>query len=313
VISFPFGFYTVFFTSLSQTFTASTPVPSVQIFLGPLVQAVPIGGSIGSIFAAACVVYAAMLLLATLQGSSLPRSMRRAFADGPGALFSNTLLATLLSMGFLYFTILVIDTVETSGGIPVGGLSGDAMNLFASLTIAPLREEFGFRVLIIGTAAFLVSIARPAGPTLRAFWRPSASYEGVQRVGAPWAVIGFALLASSVMFGLLHIISGSGWEIGKLPEATFAGVVLGYLYIRYGFHVAVLVHWGIDYFGSVFAFFGQGVYGIPWTADNGYILQNVAVLDLVVLGLASFLLVVYLGLRHYLRERSESAALGVEV
>lgn len=240
--------------------------------------------------------------------------MRSAFTDGFGALFSNTLLATVAALGFLAFTILVIDTLETAGGVPVGGLSGDAMNLFLSLTIAPLREEFGFRVLIIGLIAAFASIGKPWRSALKAIWRPSVAYEDVQNNTVTKAALGFALAASALTFGLVHVTSNSGWEIGKLPEAAYAGVVLGYIYIRYGFHAAVLVHWGIDYLGSVFAFFGQGAYGIPWTSDTGYFLQQVVTVDMIgVLGVSSFLVVSYLGIRWVLKRREEAASLRFEV
>jgi membrane protease YdiL (CAAX protease family) len=312
VLSFPIGVYTVFFTSLSQVYAASTAVPSIYIFIGPLFQVIPFVGTIGSTFVVVSAVYAAMIVFAATQGRTFYGALKRSFADGFGAFFSNPLAVTIISIGFLTFTVLIIDTLETTGGVPVGGLSGDALSLFASLAIAPLREEFGFRVLIIGTVAFIVSVARPAGPTPRALWRPSVAYEGIENLSLPWTTLGLALAASSLAFGIVHVTSGSGWEIGKLPEAAYAGVVLGYLYIRYGFHVAVLVHWGIDYLGSVFAFFGQGVFGISWTANNAYILQQVVTVDLVgVLGLASFLVVIYLALLRFTVKRSEAPGLEV--
>ena len=299
-LSFPVGIYTVFFTSLSQAYAPSTVVQSIYLFLGPVLVVVPILGTIGSVFAVLCAIYAAMFLLAARQGRGFFRALQSTFTDGLSGFLSNQLLVAIISTGFLAFTILMIDTLETSGGIPVGGLSGDALSLFVSLALAPLREEFGFRVLIIGLVALVLSLARPGGLTFRALWRPSAAYEGVVNLSLPWVALGFALAASSLVFGIAHVSSGSGWQIGKLPEAAYAGVVLGYLYIRYGFHVAVLVHWGIDFFGSVYSFFGQGAFGIPWTADNAYILQQIATADLVgVLGVASFLLVAYVGLQRY--------------
>jgi membrane protease YdiL (CAAX protease family) len=168
--------------------------------------------------------------------------------------------------------------------------------LFFSNTSAPLIEEFGFRVCIIGAFALLLSTERSPRALLEALWRPASTYENEEiRAGKVYA-LSAVLVVSAIVFGLLHILSGSGWEIGKLPEATYGGLVLGYLYIRYGFHVAVLTHWGIDYLGSAFSFFGQGAYGIPWGSSPGYDLQQIVSLDLIKgIGLASFLLVLYLG------------------
>jgi len=141
------------------------------------------------------------------------------------------------------------------------------------------------------------------------------------------AVLLVALAASSVAFGILHVSNGSGWAIGKLPEATFGGLVLGYLYIRYGLHMAVLTHWGIDYLGTVFAFFGQGAYGIPWGSSPGYILQQVTTANLswscpldgngcplvgipaAGIGLLSVILVAYAGLRRLRRPTNPGTGL----
>ena len=83
------------------------------------------------------------------------------------------------------------------------------------------------------------------------------------------------------------------------------------LYVKYGFHIAVLAHWGIDYFGSAFAFFGQAAYGIDWTSStNEFVGQLVVDVDMIlVFGLASFLLVVYLLVRR-LAARKRVEAMG---
>jgi len=305
LISFPAGIYTVFFTTISNQFNAASVIGGVYVFIGPFVTLLPLAGSMGGFFIGLTVIYAAMLVLAARQGRGLLSSLRGAFTEGVGSLFKNTFFVTLISICFLGFTILVIDSVETTGGVPVGTISGDAMQLFMSLTIAPLREEFGFRMLLVGVPALALCLGRGWTRALKSLWRPSASYEGDVNTTFQQVVLGAATVVSSVLFGVVHITSGAGWEIGKLPEAAFAGVVLSYVYIRYGFHVAVLTHWGIDYLDSVFSFFGQGAYGIPWNADNGYILQQVTALDVVTLfGVACFLAVSYLGLKGWLAGRA---------
>jgi membrane protease YdiL (CAAX protease family) len=117
---------------------------------------------------------------------------------------------------------------------------------------------------------------------------------------------------SSVTFGLVHILSNSGWEIGKLPVATYAGFVFGYLYIRYGFHVAVLAHWGDDYLSSVFSFLGQGAPANSLASNTGYLLDQVLTFDMLeLIGFASFLLVAYLGTKRLREWRAARASLAV--
>jgi hypothetical protein len=169
-------------------------------------------------------------------------------------------------------------------------------------------EELGFRVLLIGLVAFILSMGRPLKVALSTLWRPSKVMEGLA-VGSGasiiiWAATGF----SAVTFGACHVIcGGSTWEIGKFPEAAYGGFVLGYLYVRYGFHVAVLAHWGIDFFGSVYSFFGQAAFGTPWNSSTTEFWgQYLVDLDMLFLfGLASFLVVVYLGARKLAQWRSE--------
>jgi CAAX prenyl protease-like protein len=307
LISFPAGIYTVFFTSISSQLSAASVIQGVYIFIGPVVTLLPLVGTMGGVFAGLTVIYGAMMVLAARQGTGMRASLRGAFTEGVGSLFKNTFFVTLISICFLGFTILVIDSLETTGGVPVGSISGDAMQLLMSLTIAPLREEFGFRMLLVGVPAMALCLGRGWTRALKSLWRPSASYEGDVNTTRHQVVLAAFTVGSSLLFGWVHIANGGGWEIGKLPEAAFAGVVLSYVYIRYGFHVAVLTHWGIDYLDSVFAFFGQGVYGIPWTADNGYILQQITALDVVTLfGVASFLAVCYLGLKGWLVGRASA-------
>lgn len=310
IVSFPIGLYTVFFTSLSTQLNASSVVTGIFVFIGPLVTSIPIPGSMGGFFVVLSAIYAGMFALAASQGKGLASSLKGAFTDGFGSLFSNVFFVTLVAIGFLGFTILLIDSLEASSGVPVGGLSGDAMQLLMSLTIAPLREEFGFRVLIIGSVSLLLCVGKPGSKALRALWRPSVVLEGEVNTSLSMAILGAATVISSVIFGLVHVSSGAGWQVGKLPEAAFAGIVLSYLYVKYGFHVAVLAHWGIDYLDSIYAFFGQGVYGIPWTSDNGYILQQLVAFDTVaLLGVASFLGVCYLGLKSLAVRRSPPSEL----
>ena len=131
---------------------------------------------------------------------------------------------------------------------------------------------------------------------LKTLWRPSAAYERIDNNTAALVVIWAAGAFSAATFGACHIVcGGSGWDVGKLPEAVYGGVVLAYLYIKYGFHVAVLAHWGIDYLPSVFAFYGQGLSGISWTSNPG-LLQQVVMGDLLgVFGAGCLLAVAYIG------------------
>ncbi len=311
IVSFPAGVYTVFFTHLSNSSSAgSTGTPF--LWLGPVAFALPFKVSFGGAFLAATVVYAAMFVLAIRQGRGPLASSAAALKNGVGELFTNRTFVALVGIGFLTFTASIIDSIVSASGTSVGNPFSrqDPLLTLVGFTLAPLREEFGFRVLIIGVAAFAVSLWRSRKIAVWSLWRPSVAYEGNETQTMVLLVIWLAGAFSSGIFGACHLVcGGGGWDLGKLPEATYGGVVLAYLYIKYGFHIAVLAHWGVDYLGSVFAFFGQGLYGIPWDSPAEYVLQRLVDVDMILIfGLASFLVVMYLGLRRLAARKTEAVS-----
>jgi len=299
VFSFPAGVYSVFSGRLSQNFTYSTLIRP-YFWIGPSAEFAPFVVSSGLWFAIFTFVYLLFFVYALAQKKSFWSAMGDGFRTGFGALASSPFIVTVVSIGFLIFTANIIDSLVSSTGAPIGGPTGDPLQLLLGFAFAPLVEEVGFRLLLIGTVAFLLSLGRPWRAALGALWRPSRAIEGLA-VGSGasiiiWAATGF----SAVTFGACHVVCGSGtWDVGKLPEAIYGGVVLGYLYVRYGLHVAVLTHWGIDFFGSAYAFFGQAAYGIPWdSATREFVGQYLVDIDLLLFfGLASFLIVAYLGMK----------------
>ena len=302
-LSFPAGVYSVFSGGLSRNFTFASIVKP-YLWIGPAAVRVPIQVSAGALFALLTAIYAAFLVYSLWERERPLRAISDAFREGVGALFSSPFLVAIISIGFLIFTASIIDQIVASTGTPIGELTGDPLSLLVGLTYSPLVEEIGFRVVLIGVVAFILSISRPWKKALAALWKPSTAIEGLTLGSGASVIIWAATCFSAATFGVSHVVSG--WDIGKFPDAAFGGLVLGYLYVRYGFHVAVIAHWGVDFFDTVFAFFGQAAYGIP--ANSGtqvYALQAVLVLNFLLLfGLMSFLLVIYLGARKLARLRS---------
>lgn len=310
VLSFPAGAYSVYSGRLSQSFTYDSAIRP-YFWIGPSAQYAPFVVSAGAWYAVLMAFYLLFFAYALSQKEHFWGALRAGFRTGFEALTSSPFVVTVVSIGFLIFSSSLVDLLVSSAGAPIGGPTGDPLELFLGFSIAPLVEEVGFRLFLIGTVALILSLGRPWRAALGALWRPSRVLEGVA-VGSGvsmiiWAATGF----SAVTFGACHVVCGGGsWDVGKLPEAIYGGFVLGYLYVRYGLHVAVLAHWGVDFFGSVYAFFGQAAYGIPWdSATKEFAGQYLVDIDMLFLfGLASFLLVVYLGLKKIARWRSTGSS-----
>jgi len=295
--SFPLGLYTALFTTLTPGVGPNSPV-RLYLWLGP----VPVGLlplPFGSLFCAMTAVYLLLFAIAAARGSTAAGAFSLGTRSGLSALLSSDLVIATVSIGFLTLTATAIDTITQAAGVQIGGLQGSDATIFISTETSPLVEEFGFRVCIIGLVAVILSLGMGWKDSLKALWRPASVHEGQEVRAGKILILLVALAASSAAFGLAHVASGSGWEAGKLPEAVFGGLVLGYVYMEYGFHIAVLTHWGVDYLGTAYSFFGEGAHGIPWGSYPGYILQQIVTADLIYgVGLFSLALVAYLGARR---------------
>lgn len=303
-LSFPAGIYAVFHGGVSTTMNAGSLVQT-YLWVGPIPAFLPLV-PVGATFLLLSGIYAAMFLFSAWQKPRPGTAASDALRTGVGSVLESPFFVIVVAIGFLSFSGVAITDLSQWALGSVGNpfASFDPLREFVTLALAPMGEEIGFRVVLIGLVAFVLSVGRPIRTALKALWRPSVLFEGAGVGSAKGAVWG-AILVSAAVFGLAHL---GGWNWAKLPYAVWGGLVLGYLYVRYGLHVAVLTHWGVDYFGSAFAYYGQSAYGIPAaSATTQYFGQYLVDLDMgFLLGLVSFLLVTYLAVRRVLLARSDA-------
>ncbi len=196
----------------------------------------------------------------------------------PNWLVVMPLLSSALLMVTLLFSIFL-----NSAGVPVGNLpQNDPTQLFASLAYAPIAEEVGFRISVIGLLVAirtLLPLHRGRGlaaaglPTVvgrvaLAFLSPDRAKEaaGLQSIGTRgWRGIHASewilLLFTSLVFGIDHSVSGGGWGPGKALTAGLSGFALGVSYLWYGFYADILLHWFFDFYN--YTIFGTLLGGIP--------------------------------------------------
>jgi hypothetical protein len=81
-------------------------------------------------------------------------------------------------------------------------------------------------------------------------WRP-AKYLHIENYQRSIILI----ITIGLFFGVAHIISGTPWSPGKISQATVSGIIIGWVYVRYGFAPAVLIHWATNYFLFSYLYF----------------------------------------------------------
>ena len=77
----------------------------------------------------------------------------------------------------------------------------------------------------------------------KSLWHPSRT---LSIYDSKKAVILIVLVG--VIFGFAHIATGEPWSEGKFAQASASGIILGWLYFRFGLLSAIMVHWGTNYF-----------------------------------------------------------------
>ncbi len=165
-----------------------------------------------------------------------------------------------LAMIIVWFSILLvgskaIDYIQQLFGIEIGEIKEDSLLLkFLNLTIAPLNEEFVFRAVLIGIPIYLFINKRYGiKEFVNIILRPNI-------IKSKKVII--LIIISAIIFGSLHVLTG--WDYGKLTQSTFAGIILGYVYYRFGLHSSIMLHWSTNYFLTSYGLFTYAIFDYPW-------------------------------------------------
>ena len=251
LLSFPMGAFVVFGTGIGGPINYEYPLAHLEIFEAAGLE-VPPGISIGDAFAALWVLYAALFAVAVMgPGAGFLRSMMSVISDGRQAPASNHMAGAIKWFSVMVLVSALINLVQEGIGIEIEFEPVEnELEQFLYLSAAPAIEEFVFRILLTGLPLFAM-YSSSASPRhfLACLWRPDALDIYDPRKA-------FALIIlMGVLFGLAHIALGDGWSHGKFTQSAAAGIILGWVYLRYGFLASLLIHWAANYFLSSYIYF----------------------------------------------------------
>jgi len=244
---------------------------------------------------------------------------------GARDVFGNFLFSMPLLSSMALTAAIAIIFSQSAVGVETGEpqLPTNVHEAFLNLAYAPLVEEFAFRIVPIGLLVVLFVFL--AGRNVRAFSRAGDRFklfllafvypEGAKRMsGLPtvgehglfrglssleWIMV----VVSSAVFGLAHVLSPIGWEIGKITSTFVQGFFFAVTYIAYGFEAPILLHW---YFNYYFYFFDPKVAETFFPAAIS--LLSVIELLIFVLGVVGWIFFAAEGLRRLLRRREKALA-----
>jgi len=247
----------------------SIPLGLMPVFFGGIPQLVNINFLSGYVFMFFWLIYLLFFLfLSKGTNSSVYNSLKNIRSNEDDRFLENDLMFISYYFSLLTVFLFFVNYLQKNIGLPIGELPETNLVLdYVLLTIAPIVEEIGFRVTIIGLLAVIfLSKEKDIRIIFNSLWRPIDVIDVNFYKPLLWLLIIF----SSLLFGWSHYAYGSGWDIGKISIATFAGLALGFTYVYRGVISAIMLHWAFNYYNGTLYYFDKLFNGasLTWIPDN---------------------------------------------
>jgi hypothetical protein len=252
VISFPIGIYIVFETDIGDDINYDYPVTHLDIFHETSFYQSSFELSIGDAFVILWMFYLAIFVFSILgPKQNFLKSISSLISRGEYDVKLNYMFAMTKWLSILVLISALINFIQESFGITtVPPLGDNNLIQFFYVSLAPLLEELIFRILLVGIPLFVLYSGRASfSYFLKSLWTPSS----LNILDSKKAI--FVIIFVGVAFGFAHIAFGDSWSEGKFAQATAGGIILGYVYFRYGFVASLLIHWATNYFIFAYAHF----------------------------------------------------------
>lgn len=262
-----------FLTPAGLDFSLREVQPPILLFL-LFVFYIPFALNTGQLFLLLWSIFMSCFLAAWRLRESFRDVVAEAFSQPISKIFNNWLFATPIAASTLLAAVSLIIGLQDLFGIPTGEIPTPEtdiarFDLYLSLSYASVIEEIGFRITPIGTflLAYLfliqsggstvtVSFRQRLGLFVASFLYPDKAKRmvGVKNVAVHGIRDGISksewimLILTSIIFGAAHLVSGIGWEAGKITSVFLQGFVFGVVYLAYGIQAPILLHWFFNYY-----------------------------------------------------------------
>ena len=282
-LSFPVGAYIVFESGVGGDIGPGYPLDSLGLFVAGIgLEAPSAGVLLGDAFTVLWCVYAAVFALAAVgpcRGlyAELSAAMGhdRGGPSGHGLPHENYMHAAVRWFAILVLASAAATALQLHAGIPTDPPpAGNDLLRFFEVAKAPLVEEVGFRVVLVGVPLYLACAGEATVRSLaRTLWHPFRHLPRTARTGRAAAAL---VVGTAVFFGAAHVISDEPWGAGKFVQASASGAILGWVYYRHGLAPAVLVHWAANYFVFSYAYMAADASSMDLAAAFGHpLLQTI--------------------------------------
>ncbi len=246
IMSFPIGAYVVFNTDIGNEINFEYPLDSLNLFAAGLSIQIPFDFVLGDAFVLLWSFYAVIFGIAILGPyNGFIKNLTQILSFGKLNTNSNYMFEIITWFSILVVVSGIINFIQE--GFDVVIVAPEIENnliQFYTVTLAPITEEIGFRVFLIGLPLFAIYSYKSSWRCFfKSLWHP----ERHLHVYDKRKVISLIVVVA-IFFGIAHLMMGESWSNGKFLQASASGIVLGWVYFRFGLISAILIHWATNYF-----------------------------------------------------------------
>ncbi|MBT6083399.1 MAG: CPBP family intramembrane metalloprotease domain-containing protein, partial [Nitrosopumilus sp.] len=222
LLSFPIGIYVVFESEIGGDINYDYPITHLDIFEKTSIYQSPLDISIGDVFVVLWMFYLVIFVIAILgPKETFLKSVSSIISVGKYTSKLNYMLVITQWLSILIFISALINLVQESFGIvTVPPLGDNNLIQFFYVSLAPLLEEFIFRIILVGIPLFaLYSHRSSVRYFLKCLWSPSS----LNLLDSKKAIL--LIIFVGLLFGFAHIAFGDSWSEGKFAQATAGGII----------------------------------------------------------------------------------------
>ena len=260
IVSFPLGAYAIFNSDIGNDIDYNFPLEKFDMFVAGINLQIPLHYEIGDIFIIAWAVFIILFVISFLgPQKNFIKTIGDILSSGKNSFSDNYMINIIKWFSILVLISAIITIIQESFGIITEPphTSNDLI-LFLQISLAPITEEIGFRLILIGIPLFLIYSHKSSIKFFfKSLWNPYSNLHIYENRKAIALIVGVG-----IFFGLAHVISGEPWSSGKILQASIGGIILGWVYFRYGLAAAIILHWATNYFIYSYLFLISEINGI---------------------------------------------------
>jgi hypothetical protein len=290
IVSFPLGAYAIFNSDIGDDIDYSFPLEKFDIFIAGVNIQLPIEYEIGDVFVIFWSIFIILFVISFLgPKKNFIKIIANILSNEKISFSDNYMLNIIKWFSILVLISAVITIIQESFGIITE--PPDTKNdliLFLQISLAPITEEIGFRLILIGIPLFLIYSHKSSIKFfIKSLWTP---YSTLHIDDTKKAVM--IIIIVGIFFGVAHVISGEAWTTGKILQASIGGIIIGWVYFRYGLAAAIILHWATNYFIYSYLFLISEINGISVQNASAHSMIGTFEIILITSGIISIVILV---------------------